>query len=207
MLVTTCRRLTIGVAAAAAVMATTAVPAMATGPAAACPAAPLSNPFTPWNDYNDYQLAPEGGVESGGTTWSTTGGAAAVEGNETSMVGKPTDHRSMRLPASSTAATARMCIGADHPTFRFFVKRTGGTVLSSLMVEIVFNDASGQERSVLSGFVTGSGSWAPSPSMPTRIELLGLFFGDTIDVSYRFRPVLGGVWSVDDVYVDPWRIH
>ena len=207
--VTSRRRLSLVVAASAAAFATMAGSAMASGPAASCPEGAHSNPFAQWGDNADYELAPGGDVESGGSSasWATTGGAGAVEGNETYMVTSPTDHRSMSLPANSSATTEPMCLGAEHPNFRFFVKRSGGSALSRLLVEVVVKDRSGRQWALPSGLVAGSSSWAPSSALPTRIELLGLVFGETVDVSFRLKPVAGGTWSVDDLYVDPWRVH
>jgi hypothetical protein len=200
------RRFTLAVAAAATAFATMAGPAMASGPAGSCPGSALSNPFAQWGDNADYQLAPEGDVESGGATWSTVGGAGAAEGNQTAVVLDPSDHQSMSLPAGSSASMAPMCLGTEHPSFRFFVRRIGGSTISRLLVEVVARDSRGRQWALPSRLVVGSNSWAPSLAMPTRIELLGLLFGETVDVSFRFTPVAGGTWSVDDVYVDPWKI-
>jgi len=30
---------------------------------------------------------------------------------------------------------------------------------------------------------------------------------NAIDVSFRFRPIGDAVWSIDDVYVDPYRTY
>jgi hypothetical protein len=202
-----CRRLATVVAAAVAAIAVTAGPALASGPAAGCPAAPVSNPFAPWGDGADYQLAPGGDVEDAGTSWTTTGGAGAAEGNETFMAGDPSDHLSMRVPAAGSAMTDRMCLGAEYPSFRFFVKRSGGSALSHLLVEVVVDDASGNGRALPVGLVAGTGAWAPTSSLPTVVNLLAPLHGNAIQASFRFKPVAGGTWSIDDVYVDPWRIH
>ena len=203
--VTTCRRLTLALAAAIATIAATAGPALAGAPAAGCPAAATSNPFMQWGDAADYQLAPGGDVEDAGASWSLSGGAGAAEGNESFMVTSPTDHMSLRLPASSSATTKRMCIGAEHPSFRFFAKRDGGAAYSRLLVEVVFADASGRQRSIPVGLVQSSANWAPTKPLPTIVNRLASADTNTIDVSFRFRPQGSGTWSIDDVYVDPMR--
>ena len=38
--------------------------------------------FAPWQDYANYNLAPNGGLESGTTGWSVSGGASVVSGNQ-----------------------------------------------------------------------------------------------------------------------------
>ena len=186
-------------------MATTAAPAVAAGPAAGCPAVPTSSPFAPWGDNAAYQLAPDGDMEDAAARWTLRGGAATQEGNETFMVTSPTDHRSLRMPAGSSATTARMCIGVEHTSFRFFVKRTSGSALSRMVVDVVVVDPWGRERSLPVALVSGSSAWAPTAQLPTIVNLLAPLSSNSIDVSFRFRPMGDAVWSIDDVYVDPYR--
>jgi hypothetical protein len=205
--VSSCRRLAVAGIATLAAVATTAAPAMAGDQSAGCPAAALSTPFSPWADGADYQLAPGGDMEDAGESWALSGGAQAQEGNETFLVGGAADHRSLRLPASSSATTDRMCIGVEHTSFRFFVKRSGGSATSRLAVEVVVGRTS-RELALIAGVVDGSGTWAPSPQLPMIVNRVAELSGGTIDVSFRFRPVGGdAVWSIDDVYVDPYRTH
>jgi hypothetical protein len=188
-------------------VASTAAPALAGG-GAGCPAARISNPFSQWGDNADYQLAPGGSVEDGAAGWTLRAGASTQEGNETFMVSSPTDHRSLRLPAGSSATTDRMCIGVEHSSFRFFVKRGSGSSLSRLVAEVVVDDPWGRERSMPVRAVSGSGSWAPSDQLPTILNLLAPFSASsTLDVSFRFRPIGDATWSIDDVYVDPYRTY
>jgi hypothetical protein len=202
--VSACRRLALVACAAAAAIAGTATPALAAQPASGCPAAELTNPFAPWGDLADYQLAPGGDVEDGGASWSLTGGADAVEGNETFNVTSSADHLSLRLPGSSSATTARMCIGIESPSYRLFVKRSGGSSASRLVAEIVYDDAEGNEVVVPSGTISADDEWMPSPSLPTVVNVLAPAQGNALDMSLRFTAVGGGVWSIDDVYVDPF---
>jgi hypothetical protein len=187
-----------------AAIAVTASPALAAQPASGCPAVELTNPFAPWGDGADYQLAPGGDVEDGAASWSLTGGAGAVEGNESFGVTSPADHLSLRLPGSSSATTARMCIGIESPSYRLFVKRSGGSSSSRLVAEIVYDDAGGNEVVVPSGTISAGDAWAPSQSLPTVVNVLAPAQDNAIDMSLRFTAVGGGVWSIDDVYVDPW---
>ncbi|MDX6680675.1 MAG: hypothetical protein QOG94_714 [Solirubrobacteraceae bacterium] len=199
------RRLTHVAVAVIATLGASAAPAMASA-TAACPAAATSNPFASWGDHADYQLAPGGSVEGAGAGWSLTGGAAAVEGNETFMVTGQGDHRSMRLPAGASATSARMCVGLQHPTFRLFAKRSSGPWTSSLAVDVVYGDASGREQSLRAGVVSGSGAWAPSQVLPTMVERIGATPTTTVRISFRFKPQGSGTWSIDDLYVDPHRL-
>ena len=205
--VSACRRLALVASATVAAIAVTASPALAAQPASGCPATELTNPFAAWGDHADYELAPGGDVEDGGTSWSLTAGAEAVEGNETFNVTSPADHLSLRLPGSSTATTSRMCIGVESPSYRLFVKRSGGSSSSRLVAEVVYDDADGNEVVVPSGTISAGDEWMPSPSLPTVVNVLAPAQDNAIDVSFRFTPTGGGVWSIDDVYVDPMWVR
>ena len=199
-----CRRLALMATATVAAIAVSASPALAAQPATGCPAAALTNPFAPWGDLADYQLAPGGDVEDGGASWLLTGGAAATEGNEPFKVGGSADHLSLRLPGASSATTARMCIGLESPSYRLFVKRSGGSESSRLVAEVVYDDAAGNEVVVPSGTIFAGDAWAPSPALPTVVNVLAPAQGNALDMSMRFTATGGGVWSIDDVYVDPY---
>ena len=210
--VLSCRRLAVAGIATLAAVASTAAPAMADEQVAGCPAAALSNPFSPWSDDADYQLAPGGDIEDAGGSWALSGGAEPQEGNETFMVAGAADHRSLKLPEDSSATTDRMCIGVEHKSFRFFVKRSGGHASSRLAVEVVVDRANGRERTVTAGVITGSDDLAPSPELPMIVNRLAEHADNAMNVSLRFEPIGAGrardaVWSIDDVYVDPYRTH
>jgi hypothetical protein len=196
------RRLTLTLAIAAVAIAAVASPAVASQSAQVCPTALLSHPFAPWGDVAGYQLAPHGDVEDAAASWSLTGGARAVEGNETFKVTRPTDHRSMSMPPASKATSGRMCIGPQHTSFRFFAKRQGATASSRLLVEVVVDAGTARERVLTAGQVSASDAWAPSISLPMVANTLAPA-GGSIDVSFRFRPQGVGTWSLDDLYVDP----
>jgi hypothetical protein len=54
--------------------------------------------------------------------------------------------------------------------------------------------------------VAGSGQWAPTLPLPIVLNALSLGEGST-EVAFRFTPLLESSWSVDDVYVDPYRTN
>jgi hypothetical protein len=178
--------------------------ALAAGPATAqaetCAPAPTAKTFSPWLDPADYVLAPGGDLETAGA-WELDGGAAVVDGNEPFHVGNDADGASLRLPSRGSASTAPMCVGLEHPTLRFFAKRESGSALGALRVDAVAGDT------VLPiGVVAGSGQWAPTLPLPIVLNALSLAEGST-EVAFRFIPLLGSSWSVDDVYVDPYRTN
>jgi hypothetical protein len=181
---------------AAAVLTVLALAGPAEASAEPCAPAPADKTFLPWLDVADYVSAPEGDLESAGS-WALDGGAAVVAGNEPFQVGGAEDSASLRLPGGSSATTAPMCVGLEHPTLRFFAK---GPLLGTLKVDALVD---GQALPI--GAVAGGGRWAPSLPLPIVLNNLSLL--ERTDVSFRFTPLLGSSWSVDDVYVDPYRTN
>ena len=170
--------------------------------AAGCPAVGAVQPFGPWQDFADYFLAPDGGFEAGAEDWDLSGGAAAVEGNETYAVGGPDDHRSLSLPAGGSATSASICIGLDHRSMRFFARGSGEGVVH---VDAVYAKRSDKEKSVRLATVSAGESWAPSPIVPMRVNEIAPDHDDALPVSLRFTARGEGSWQIDDVYVDPYR--
>jgi hypothetical protein len=173
-----------------------AVPAQAR--ADGCPSQPLTQTFQPWLDPSWYVLAPGGDIEGGGE-WNLSDGAAVADGNEPFLAGD----RSLALPAGSSATTAPMCVGIEHPTVRLFARNTGDPT-SLLAVSVVFRDILGLRHALPVGVVGAGSQWGPTTVMPVVVNLLSLL-GDQ-NVAFRFTPVGGGgEWAIDDVYVDPYK--
>jgi hypothetical protein len=171
--------------------------------AAGCPDQPLARTFQPWLDPAWYQAAPDGGLEAGAEGWTLGGGAAVVAGNEPFFVGDSGDARSLSLPAGASATTPDVCIGVEHPTLRFFARNTG-SVTSTLGVSVVFRDVLGLKHTLPVGVVVADDEWAPTPVVPVVVNLLSLL-GDQ-DVAFRFTALDNrGEWTIDDVYVDPYK--
>ena len=191
-------------AVALAALALTAGPAHAQPSREDCPPAVTSRPFLPWLDPADYVLAPAGDLETGGS-WALSDGAAIVAGNEPFQVGGSNDRASLRLPTGSSAATAPMCVGLEHRTVRFFAKRESISPLGVLGVEVLFTDGAGYDQDVLIGTIVGPGAWTPTAPLAIAINSLALI-NNTTQVSFRFTPFSGSQWSIDDVYVDPYRM-
>jgi len=177
--------------------------AAATTAAPGCPVKPTVQPFAPWQDLADYVLAPGGDLERNRSTWTLAGGAAAVEGNEPFQVGAATDHTSLSLPAGSSATTAQMCIGIEHKTMRFFAK--ANTSSGSLRVEVLLAGRGGRTRAVSIGTIKAGTDWAPTAELPMIVNKLAPKHGNAIQVAFRFTPRSSAGWTIDDVYVDPYR--
>jgi hypothetical protein len=172
-----------------------------------CPVNPAATKvFAPWLDIANYIPAPGGAAESA-AGWTLAGGARIVPGNEPWKVGGSTHSNSLLLPKGSSATTGVMCVGVEYPTMRFFAKRSGGTLLSTLLIEVEFEGLGGVLRRLPVGVVLNGGRWQPTLPHVVLASLLPLLPGQRTPVRFRFTPVGGGSWNIDDVYVDPWRIR
>jgi hypothetical protein len=170
-----------------------------------CTATDSSQVFLRWLDIASYQHAPDGGFEAGAKGWDLEG-AATVAGNEPYAVGGAADDTALRVPSGGSATSPAFCVGLEHPTARFFAKRVGGSLLSTLRVDVEFEDALGETHFQPVGVVAlNGGSWQPSLPMPLVANLLPLLPGDHTPVALRFVPQGSGSWLVDDVYVDPFK--
>jgi len=170
-----------------------------------CSPQPTSQPFARFGDSGLYQLAPGGAFESGSPSWSLSGGASVVSGNETYQVHGATDLRSVKLPPGASATSPVMCVGIEHPLARLFAKNNSALV-STLSVEVIFETSLGLKASLPIGVLLPSGQWKPSPKLLVLANLLPLLPGEHTPVQFRVRSVGLGTWWVDDFYVDP-RCH
>ena len=190
--------------------------ALATAPAAdagmllsqvggSCPAQPLQQPFARWLDPLPYTLVGGGSFESGATGWNLSK-ASVVSGNETFYVRGGGDSRSLSLPAGATATSPAQCASVDRPVLRFFARCSGGTLLSTLKVDVLFEaPLTGAVLKLPVGAVTANGAWAPSLPMAVLANLTALLPGGQTPVAFQFTPAGAGTWTIDDVYLDPKR--
>ncbi|MGH2920404.1 MAG: hypothetical protein ACRDLS_17675 [Solirubrobacteraceae bacterium] len=151
-------------------------------------------------DDADYVLAPDGDLEDGGAAWTLTGGAAVVQ----STGGLGTGQRALSLPAGSSATTAPMCIGAEHRTIRFFARNDDGSD-GSLRVAARFTTPGGQTESVRVGDVREGTSWSPTEAFDSIVNRMAVAQENAMTVSWQFTPRGETRWSIDDVYIDPFR--
>jgi hypothetical protein len=159
----------------------------------------LTQPFAPWGDGANYTLVPGGSFESG--SWSLTGGAKVVAGNEPFFVGSSRDTHSLLLPAGSTATSPAMCVGALNPTLRLFGKSASSS--TPLSVTVLTKNLLGTLTVLGVGVVyQGQTTWRPTP-IGLFLQSLPALLTNTTTVSFRFAPV-GGSWTIDDAYVDPF---
>jgi hypothetical protein len=177
--------------------------AFSTASAQACSNSGAEQVFRPWGDSSSYVLAPDGGLEAGGSGWSFSGGAAATDGNESFFLNDPSDAKSLALPAGSSAVSPSICMSIDTPTFRLMARNTGDPA-SYLRVEATYN-LLGLVRTKTLSTVKAGPSWAPSQPMSTVLTL-STIVGTVIPsaIKIRITPVGSGNWQVDDLYIDPF---
>lgn len=174
--------------------------------APSCDAQPVSTPFVPWKDFESYTPLAGGSFENGTSGWTLTGGAHVAAGNESYKVRSAGDASSLYIPAGGSATSPTICVGLEHPSMRFFAKQNTGGLLgaSTMQVEVLFQTLLGP-ASLPIGVVPPSSSWTPTLPMIVVANLLPLLPGAHTPVSFRFTPLLGGDWSIDDAYVDPYQ--
>jgi hypothetical protein len=187
--------------AASAALAAPAYAGVLTRSATDCGTPELTQPFKPWLDSAHYKLVDGGAFETGTEGWALTGGARVVAGNASQRVHGADDDKSLLLPAGSSATTPPVCVGLDEPTMRYFTKRNSG-LLSVLTVSVQVQLELGVWVTLPIGVDLG-GAWHPSLPNLVVANLLPLLPPDQTSVRFKFAPILGGAWQIDDVYVDP----
>ena len=160
----------------------------AAAPAYACEGQELEQPFTQWGDTAHYTLVGDGDLSGGGAGWDLDGADVVADNEPWNVHGSDTE-AAVRLRAGDRATTPPLCVSPLHPTMRFFVRGSG-----LLQVDVITGDG----LTLPIGVVLGDGEWAPSPSLPVVANLLD------DEASFRFKPILGA-FTIDDVYVDPYK--
>jgi hypothetical protein len=170
---------------------------------AACPSTPTTKAFQAFGDSADYSLVPNGAFEAGAGGWSLTG-ASVANGNESFKVHGTGDSKSLAITATGLAVSPAICVDIDHPTFRFFARRTSGT-WGTLNVKLRWKQADGSTiESVVGSLSTGT-SWQASPAFNLSRALPLWNTGQNATVQLVFDPEdFGGTVAIDDVYVDPY---
>ncbi len=170
--------------------------------AAGCPAQASSTLLEKLGDGSNYYALPTASFEAGTTGWSLTSAAVVAEGDP--FVGS----HSLSLGGTSEAFSPKFCVSSETPTFRFFVRRAGGSSLGQLFVYLRWTDKLGLTLEVPAGLVLlgqnyGS-SWTLTPVLSLAKAMVMLTGETTANVQIRFQSILGGTWDVDGVYIDPY---
>ena len=203
------RRLILGLSATLAVLFSLMPAGAAQADTSTCGPSDLSQPFLPWADSSYYGLLPNGGFERQAQAWSLDGPAQVVQGNESFNVAGDNDSRALSLGDSGSVTSDPVCVGLLSPTLRFFAQNSGSP-LSSLEVSVQVPGPLGGQQTVPIAVVSAGSDWQPTAQIPIVINLLSLPLvnSDGTDVSFQFTPLgSGGDWTIDDVYLDPFKTH
>jgi hypothetical protein len=178
----------------------TAAPAAADTTCALPASAPVLSVL---GDQANYTLLPGGSFEGGAPGWSLNN-ASVVQGNEPWKVGGADDSSSLNIQPGGSAIAPSGCGNSLFPNFRFFAKSTPGAPASQLHVGVQWTTAWGMSGYTPLGTLdSGSyASWQPTQSLP-----LGSLIPAGMTVYGRIvftAEGIGGAWTVDDVYVDPY---
>ena len=199
------RRLGVGLAVSIGLLTATAAPAGA-AVLGGCPDRAMSRPFARWLDPISYTLAPNGGFENGSAGWQLRGGATVVDGNEPFNL-SGTGDSSLYLPSGSSATSPAVCVETLDVFARYVARNRGLIALSTLKVDAIVRDGSGNTFVLPAGVHTGGSSWAPSLPATALLDALGALNDGNVTVAFSFTPVgLGAKWQIDDLYVDPLKM-
>jgi hypothetical protein len=168
-----------------------------------CTSPAAEQPFTRWHDGSSYILAPDGSFENGAGDWSLNK-ASVQSGNDSYDIARDGGSHSLQIKPGGNALTRTICVGLDRPTLRFMAHSSGGLLsLSTMAVSVRFETSLGLVLELPVGVVLPNTRWEPSLPMPILANLLPLLPGQMTPVQFRFTPLGGSTWSVDNVYVDP----
>jgi hypothetical protein len=168
-----------------------------------CDPTVVSKPFAGWGDNANYFLAPGGAFGDAPDGWGLSGGARVVADNEPWNVSGD-GSGALHIPNGATVTTPTMCVGLDHPTIRFFARRTSGLpLLASLAVSVQAETSLGLTVTVpVNAVLLSNSKWAPTGRMLLVANLLPLLPGELTPIRLKFTSLLGD-FRIDDVYVDP----
>src|SRR4051812_24602488 len=169
-----------------------------------CDGSAVSQPFKASSgDAAYYKLIPGGTFEGSLAGWSLGGRAATVAANSPWSAGS----RSLSLPAGATAVSPAVCVNAANPSYRFFVRSSGGLLLGllpAITVSLQYHDSLLGIVPLPLGLCPSSSSWTASPVEVTLAALPAALADGSVPLSLKFASV-AGTWTIDDVYVDPWQ--
>ena len=181
-------------------LGTTSSQAGLIGSLLSCPGVTYTQPFTAWGDSNSYFMATGGSFE-GSNSWSLSGGAQVVAGNEPFFLNSKSDSHSLVLPPGSSATTPAMCLAALSPHMRLLGKASDG---SAVHVDVYATGLLGLVRLPVSANIDLTNAWAPSGDVSLLLQnVLALTNLGKTSIVFRFSPIGSATVQMDDVYVDP----
>jgi len=165
-----------------------------------CPGVTYTQPFTAWGDSNSYFLATGGSFE-GSNSWSLSGGAQVVTGNEPFYLNSKSDSHSLLLPPGSSATTLAMCLAVLSPHMRLVGMASDG---SAVHVDVYATGLLGLIKLPVSANIDLSSQWGPSGDVSLLLQnVLAVTNLGKTSIVFRFSPIGSSTVQIDDVYVDP----
>jgi len=165
-----------------------------------CPGVTYSHPFSAWGDSNSYFMATGGSFE-GANSWSLSGGAQVVPGNEPFFLNSKSDSHSLLLPPGSSATTPAMCLAALSPHMRLVGKSSDG---SAVHVDVYATGVLGLVKLPVSANIAVSNAWGPSGDVSLLLQnVLAVTNLGKTSIVFRFSPIGSSTAQIDDVYIDP----
>jgi hypothetical protein len=189
------------VCAALVVGAGLSVPAASAGGTALLPSCGAKTyPFKAWADNDAYCSFPNLGFESGKTSWTVTGNASVVNGNEPWHVSGAGTH-ALQLGPGATALSSTLPVNLLDPWIRMFAHSSGAN--GSLRVQVLFHGVLGNLTGLLNVGSLSPGSYSSwSPTQRVLSSLALPLFTTSAQVQITSQATSGS-WQIDDVYLDP----
>ncbi len=179
-----------------------AVPAASAGrPSGLLPSCgSTSHPFALWGDSDAYCSFPNLGFEQGQQSWTLTGKASVVSGNEPWHISGPGTH-ALQLGPGATAISSPLPVNLLDPWIRFFARSAGAN--KALRVQVVFHGLLGNLTGLLNvGSLSPDSysSWQPTQRVSSLLALPLLTSTAQLLIT---STATSGSWLVDDAYLDP----
>jgi len=175
--------------------------AFAASAQAACNYPNAEQVFSEYGDNAYYELAPDGGLEGGGSGWEFTGAANLVTGDETSTPNDEADQVELSIPYGATAISPRVFVHETTPHFRLMTINSGKKD-TRLKVKVSYEYLKDTElRTETRNYeIRAANIWAPSQEIELRADR-----GQERVARISFTPKeKEGVWLIDDLYIDPF---
>ncbi|HZD88112.1 MAG TPA: hypothetical protein VE088_08920 [Gaiellaceae bacterium] len=172
--------------------------------AATCGFGNTSQVFLPWGDPAQYSLAPQGDLSST-SDWSLKNVDLSSDHDPFS----PGSNSLLFARGDSEAVTPVMCVNLDDPTLRVFAADRGGNGKALLQVKVIYEGLDGHPHNLTIANLKVGDGWQPSIVMPMGVNLLAAASGSGwTPVAFDFEVhglQKGETFSLDGIYVDPWR--
>jgi hypothetical protein len=154
--------------------------------------------FSPWKDQGYYELAPDGGLEGGGTGWTLSGGATLVPTNEANFLNGAEDDTALQLPFGASATSPPVCVDETTPSFRLMTENIGDKG-AKLHVTVTYELASGPKAKQTDAPPADNG-WAPTPPLQLQTD------GEAeriARITFTAKDPKAE-YLVDDLFIDPF---